>query len=153
MELQVPNWNNLVSKFKCDNFTWNIGGFEFSTAVRTLLMGGYDLVLGVVTFDYKKLTLQLQYKGKEITLQVMNNHSNPGFNKWVLRHLLGVVKDKDMVSSTWLMHRSNRSSTFHRSRASCWSSSREKSAATAARIWRCISHSRSSLHSYRSATQ
>lgn len=77
MKVQVANGNHLVSQFECPGFSWKVGGFEFQTTVRTLPMGGYDLVLGVdwlgslgkVTFDYKRLTLEFQYKGQMIILQ------------------------------------------------------------------------------------
>lgn len=77
MKVQVANGNHLVSQFECAGFTWKMGDMEFQTAVRTLPMGSYDLVLGVdwlgalglVTFDYKNLTLQFKLKDKMVTLQ------------------------------------------------------------------------------------
>ena len=83
MKVQVANGNHLVSQYECRDFSWKIDDKEFKTAVRTLPMGGYDLVLGVdwigsfglVTFDYKKLLLQFQYQGKRVTLKG-NSHSN-----------------------------------------------------------------------------
>lgn len=77
MRVQVANGSHLVSQYECPGFSWKIGDKEFKNGIRTLPMGGYDLVLGVdwlgslglVTFDYKNLTLQFEYKGQKVTLQ------------------------------------------------------------------------------------
>lgn len=65
MKVQVVVGNNLIGQYECAEFSRKIGNLEFQTNVRTLPIRGYDLVLGVdwlgslglVTFDYKKLTL------------------------------------------------------------------------------------------------
>lgn len=77
MQVLVANGNHLTSKHECADFTWMIGDQNFHTSIRTLLMGSYDLVLGVdwlgslgpVTFDFKNLLLQFEQGEKTVTLQ------------------------------------------------------------------------------------
>lgn len=60
MKVVVANGNHLISRHECSGFEWSMEGMVFQTIVRTIPMGGYDLVLGVdwlgslgpVTFDY-----------------------------------------------------------------------------------------------------
>lgn len=47
MRVQVANGNHLESQYECKGFKWKVEDYEFQTSVRTLPMGGYDLVLGV----------------------------------------------------------------------------------------------------------
>lgn len=85
MKVQVANGNLLKSRYECSDFSWKIDDKEFKTSVRTLPMGGYDLVLGVdwpgslglVTFNYKKLVLQFNYQGKVVTLQGNGSADRP----------------------------------------------------------------------------
>lgn len=85
MKVQVANGNHLESLYECKEFKWKIGDNEFQTAVRCLPMGEYDLVLGVdwlgslglVTFDYKKLTLQFQRNGQVVVLQGNTQTTRP----------------------------------------------------------------------------
>ena len=43
----VANGHRMINKYRCQGFTWRMQGYEFSTDLRILQLGGCHIVLGV----------------------------------------------------------------------------------------------------------
>jgi len=73
----IANGNKMYSNYKSVGFKWLMQGEEFSTDLRILELGGCDIVLGVdwmrtvspLTFDFNKLEVTLNLKGRKLTLK------------------------------------------------------------------------------------
>ena len=66
----------MVSRFKCPNFKWMMQGYEFTTNLGILKLGGCHIVLGVdwmkmvspLIFDFNELEVTFELGGKRLTL-------------------------------------------------------------------------------------
>jgi len=43
----IANGSKMVSHYKCREFKWNMGGYEFAVALRILRLGGCHIVFDV----------------------------------------------------------------------------------------------------------
>jgi len=47
LSVMIANESRMVSHYKCKEFRWMMGGYEFSVDLRILGLGGCHIVLGV----------------------------------------------------------------------------------------------------------
>lgn len=77
MKVRVDNGDKLESKVVCQPLVWRVHGWEFQFNLRTLKLGGTDMVLGLnwmsqfgpIIFDFVRGFVRFKYKQEEITLQ------------------------------------------------------------------------------------
>ncbi|CAM8999660.1 unnamed protein product [Rhodiola kirilowii] len=71
MPVAAANGNQMLSAYKCDNFSWTMQGYKFVAAVRTLPLDCCDLVLGVqwlitlgrILWDFSNLRMEFTLGG------------------------------------------------------------------------------------------
>lgn len=77
LSVTVANGSKMYNNYKSVGFKWLMQGEEFSTDLRILELGGCDIILGVdwmrtvspLTFDFNKLEVTLDLKGRKLTLK------------------------------------------------------------------------------------
>ena len=77
LSITVANGSNMYNNYKSVGFKWLMQGEEFTSDLRILELGECDIVLGVdwmrtvspLTFDFNKLEVTLDLKGRKLTLQ------------------------------------------------------------------------------------
>ena len=68
---------DLITNYKCSDFTWKTQGYEFQAEVRTLPLGCSDLVLGVqwlstlgpILWDFLNLRMEFKFNGLKHVLR------------------------------------------------------------------------------------
>lgn len=73
----VADGNHLACQFICKEFKWRLHNFEFTSDMLLIPLGRCDMVLGVqwlselgtVSWDFKRLVMQFDFKGVRHTLQ------------------------------------------------------------------------------------
>ncbi|XP_026454759.1 uncharacterized protein LOC113355983 [Papaver somniferum] len=86
MLVTVANGDNITSRGLCHNLHWEMQGYHFSSTLRVLPLGGYDMVLeddwlqqlGDVTFNFAQLKISFIHQGSYITLH--GSSSKPSLN-------------------------------------------------------------------------
>ncbi|CAM8908644.1 unnamed protein product [Rhodiola kirilowii] len=71
MPVTAANGNNMMSSYKCSNFSWKLQGYAFSTDIRTLPLDCCDIVLGVqwlttlgpIWWDFSNLRMEFTLDG------------------------------------------------------------------------------------------
>lgn len=71
---------DLITNYKCSDFTWKTQGYEFKAKIRTLSLGCSDLVLGVqwlstlrpILWDFLYLRMELKFNGLKHVLREIN---------------------------------------------------------------------------------
>ncbi|CAM8880125.1 unnamed protein product [Rhodiola kirilowii] len=71
MPVAAANGNQMSSAYKCDKFSWNMQGYQFVAAVRTLPLDCCDIVLGVqwlmtlgpIWWDFSNLRMEFTLGG------------------------------------------------------------------------------------------
>ena len=74
--VMVANGHKMISRYKCQGFTWRMQGHEFSVELRILQLGGCEVVLGVdwmktvnpLIFDFNTLEVTFDKGGRRIIL-------------------------------------------------------------------------------------
>uniref|UniRef100_A0A1J3IVR9 Transposon Ty3-I Gag-Pol polyprotein n=2 Tax=Noccaea caerulescens TaxID=107243 RepID=A0A1J3IVR9_NOCCA len=77
MAVAAANGSNMVTGFKCRNFTWKLQGYTLSTEVRTLPLDCCDFVLGVqwlstlgpILWDFSNLRMEFNLAGVKHVLR------------------------------------------------------------------------------------
>ncbi|XP_026398810.1 uncharacterized protein LOC113294638 [Papaver somniferum] len=86
MLVTVANGDSTISQDICHNLTWEMQGYQFSANLRSLPLGGCDIVLeadwirqlGDVLFNFALLRISFLHQGSTITLQ--GTHSKPSLS-------------------------------------------------------------------------
>ncbi|XP_013594359.1 PREDICTED: uncharacterized protein LOC106302390 [Brassica oleracea var. oleracea] len=74
---------DLITKYKCNPFTWKMQGYGFSTEIRTLPLGCSELVLGVqwlstlgpILWDFLNLRMEFTFQGRKHVLRGISPNS------------------------------------------------------------------------------
>ncbi|KAM7497180.1 hypothetical protein LguiA_021594 [Lonicera macranthoides] len=77
LQVTIADGSKTSSKAYCPDFQWCVQGEEFTTNMRILPLGGYNMILGVdwlkkfgpVTLDLNNLTMNVMKEGRAVTLQ------------------------------------------------------------------------------------
>ena len=77
MSVAAANGNNMITKYKCNNFTWSVQGYSFTTEIRTLPLDCCELVLGVqwlstlgpILWDFLNLIMEFNLNGLKHVLR------------------------------------------------------------------------------------
>lgn len=77
MFVAAANGNNLVTKYKCCQFTWKVQGYTYTSEIRTLPLDCYELVLGVqwlstlgpILWDFLNLRIEFNFEGQKHVLR------------------------------------------------------------------------------------
>ncbi|KAK9671838.1 hypothetical protein RND81_12G058100 [Saponaria officinalis] len=72
----VADGNHLACQYTCKDFTWVLQGHSFTADVMLIPLGSCDMVLGVqwlstlgsVLWNFKKLVMEFQWRGKSVKL-------------------------------------------------------------------------------------
>lgn len=72
----VATGHKMISRYKCQGFTWRMQGYEFFAELRILQLGGCQVVLGVdwmktvnpLIFDFNTLEVTFDKGGRRVTL-------------------------------------------------------------------------------------
>lgn len=81
LQVTVAGGGRIQCSARCPNFEWEMAGQLFSTNMRVLPLGGYDMVLGVdimrrlgpVLLDYVLPSITFQVKGKPVMVPGMQS--------------------------------------------------------------------------------